>query len=167
MNAEQRLLRWLRDAHAMELQAETLLERQAARLEHYPKLQGKLEEHLQQTRRQAKRVEECIKRRGEGTSVLKDTAARITGMGQALSGLAFGDEVMKNGLASYTFEHFEVGAYRILAEAARTVGDTQTAQVCEEIQQEEQAMADWLKENLGEVTQVYLRREQADMPASH
>ena len=34
------LLSWLRDAHAMEKQAEKMLKAQVARLEHYPKLKA-------------------------------------------------------------------------------------------------------------------------------
>ena len=51
--AQEHLLAWLRDAHAMEEQAETLLSSQISRLKHYPDLRGKLEEHLEETRRQA------------------------------------------------------------------------------------------------------------------
>ena len=36
------LLDWLRDAHAMEQQAESMLKGQAERLEHYPELKGRI-----------------------------------------------------------------------------------------------------------------------------
>ena len=36
--ARENLLDWLRDAHAMEQQAETMLNAQVERLEHYPEL---------------------------------------------------------------------------------------------------------------------------------
>lgn len=35
---QENLLDWLRDAHAMEQQAEKMLKAQSERLEHYPKL---------------------------------------------------------------------------------------------------------------------------------
>ncbi len=47
------LLDWLRDAHAMEEQAITMLEAQASRLENYPALRRRVQEHLHQTRAQA------------------------------------------------------------------------------------------------------------------
>jgi ferritin-like metal-binding protein YciE len=40
----------------------------------------------------------------------------------------------------------EIASYEILIAAANHVGDTQTARVCGEILNEEQTMADWLKE---------------------
>jgi ferritin-like metal-binding protein YciE len=44
---QEHLLAWLRDAHAMEKQAEQMLSKQISRLEHYPDLRRKLEEHLE------------------------------------------------------------------------------------------------------------------------
>lgn len=43
------LVDWLRDAHAMEKQAEKMLKSQAQRLEHYPLLQKRIEEHIDET----------------------------------------------------------------------------------------------------------------------
>ena len=40
-NADEHLNQWLRDAHAMEQQAEEMLSAQASRLEHYPVLRGR------------------------------------------------------------------------------------------------------------------------------
>ncbi len=37
---------WLRDAHAMENQAEKMLKAHASRLENYPLLQRRIEEHV-------------------------------------------------------------------------------------------------------------------------
>ncbi len=44
------LLDWLRDAHAMEEQAITMLEAQASRLENYPALRRRVQEHLTNAR---------------------------------------------------------------------------------------------------------------------
>ena len=52
-SAEENLMAWLRDAHAMETQAVQMLEGQAQRLESYPELRAKVQDHLQETRRQA------------------------------------------------------------------------------------------------------------------
>ena len=39
------LLDWLRDAHAMEQQAENMLTSQVERLEHYPQLRARIQQH--------------------------------------------------------------------------------------------------------------------------
>src|SRR3546814_6791992 len=43
--AEEHLMDWLRDAHAMEEQAEKMLRATAGRLENYPDLKARLESH--------------------------------------------------------------------------------------------------------------------------
>lgn len=58
------LLDWLRDAHAMEQQAESMLKGQAERLEHYPELKGRIVQHIEETQGQQRLLLECIERLG-------------------------------------------------------------------------------------------------------
>lgn len=157
-SAEDNLLDWLRDAHAMEEQAETMLKATASRLEHYPTLKARLLSHLEETREQARLVKSCIDRRGAGTSVIKDMAAKATATAQGLSGLFVSDEVVKASMASYTFEHMEIASYRCLIAAADAVGDAETARICQQILKQEEAMAAWLAGQLPQVTQQFLQR---------
>src|SRR3546814_15520232 len=105
--AEEQLMDWLRDAHAMEEQAEKMLRATAGRLENYPDLKARLESHASETHRQAERLKGCLDRRGTSTSAMKDLAGRLTAFGQAMSGLFVPDEVVKGSLASSPFEHME------------------------------------------------------------
>ncbi len=41
---------WLRDAHAMEKQAESMLESMASRIDNYPELRARIEQHLNETK---------------------------------------------------------------------------------------------------------------------
>jgi ferritin-like metal-binding protein YciE len=159
-SAKERLLQWLRDAHAMEEQAEQMLSSQAKRLENYPQLRERIEHHLQETRRQAERVRGCIERHGSSQSAIKDMTGKVVAVGQGLSGLFVGDEVVKGSLADYTFEHMEIASYKILIGAADEAGDSETKRVCQEILREEEAMASWLDQNLPALTKEYLKREQ-------
>jgi ferritin-like metal-binding protein YciE len=158
--AEERLMEWLRDAHAAEQQAETMLSGMAQRIKNYPDLKARIEQHIGETQRQAERVRGCIERRGDSTSTIKDTGGKMLGFGQAMSGMFVGDEVMKGSIACCAFEAMEIASYRILIDTARQVGDEETARTCEEILQEEEAMANWLEKNLPMLTQQYLAREQ-------
>ena len=167
-NPKERLVQWLRDAHAMEEQAETMIGGQVRRLEHYPDLRDRMAQHLEETRHQAKRIKACLERLGEGTSTMKDAGGKIMAMGQALSGMFVGDEVVKGSLASYTFEHMEIASYRILIATAKQAGDAETQRVCEEILHEEEAMAEWLRSHMASVTQQFLSRDQqAGVTAKH
>jgi len=78
-STEDRFLQWLRDAHAMEEQAEQMLSGTASRIKNYPQLKAQLERHLDETRRQADMVRRCIERHGRSTSRVKDTAAKLVG----------------------------------------------------------------------------------------
>lgn len=159
---DERLNQWLRDAHAMENQAEQMLTSMSSRIEHYPELATRIEQHIGETRSQRDRVEECLARRGAGTSAMKDMTGRITAMMQGVGGMMAGDEVMKGALAGYAFEHFELASYKMLAAAARVAGDTETARVCDEICREEEAMAGWLSQHADALTQAYLTRDASD-----
>ncbi|RWK44727.1 MAG: ferritin-like domain-containing protein [Mesorhizobium sp.] len=161
-DSQERLTQWLRDAHAMEEQAETMLSGQIRRLENYPELRDRMRMHLDETRQQAQRLEQCLDRMGEGSSTLKDAGGKIVAMGQNISGMFAGDEVMKGSLASYTFEHMEIASYKMLIAAAGEVGDAEAQRVCEQNLREEEAMADWLESNLGTVTTEFLRRDERD-----
>jgi ferritin-like metal-binding protein YciE len=165
--AEERLMEWLRDAHAAEEQAETMLSRFADRLEHYPELKARISEHVRETQRQAEKVRKCIERRDGSTSTVKVAGAKFIGLGQALSGIFVGDEVIKGALASRAFEAMEIASYKILAKAAQQVGDAETATVCGQIMREEEAMAAWLDEHIEELTARYLEREDAGVTAKH
>lgn len=158
--AEERLMEWLRDAHAAEEQAVTMLRGTAGRIENYPELKARVEQHLRETERHVQLVRECIERRGGSPSALKDAGAKMVGLGQALSGMFVGDEVMKASIASYAFEAMEIESYRILITAAQEVGDGETARILEQILAEEQAMADWLEKNTPSLTRTYLQREE-------
>jgi ferritin-like metal-binding protein YciE len=155
--SEERLLQWLRDAHSMEQQAEQMLTGMAGRIENYPQLKAQVERHIQETRDHTRLVHECIERRGSSTSVVKDVAAMMTGLGQALSGLFVSDEIVKGALASFSFENMEIASYEILIAAAEQAGDLETKRVCEGILQQEKAMAAWLEQQLPELTREYLR----------
>ena len=151
---------WLRDARAMEEQSETILESQIARIKHYPHLKEKLQEHLTQTRRQSTLVRDCIQRRGGNTSMIKELAAKTIATAQGLSGLFVDDEVVKGSLALITFEHMEIASYRILIAAAEAIGDSQTAGVCRQILEEEEAMAAWLSDQVPGTVAKFLKRDE-------
>ena len=159
-DAREHLLDWLRDAHAMEQQAEQMLKAQSSRIENYPKLKTRIEQHIQETLGQQQLLEGCISRLGGSPSAVKATMGKVMAMGQAVGGMMASDEIVKGSMASYVFEHMEIAAYRTLIAAAQAIGDVETQRVCEQILGQEEAMAKWLEENLAEVTQQFLVRDE-------
>jgi len=152
------LMSWLRDAHAMEQQAEKMLSSMSARLEHYPVLKARIDQHIDETRGQQARLESCIRRLHGSPSTIKDMGGKLMAFAQGVSGMVMSDEVVKGAMSGYVFEHMEIASYTILIAAAEAARDRETQQVCEQNLREEQAMAEWLLQHLPEVTQAFLAR---------
>jgi ferritin-like metal-binding protein YciE len=161
----ERLLHWLIDAHAMEKEAETMLQAQATRIVRYPELRQRLELHVEETREQARLLEECIERLGGSTSTVKDAAAAAMAGTHAAFNALMSDEVIKGMGASYAFEHLEIATYEALVIAARSYGDSQTEAACRRILEQERAMAQWLAEHLEPTVLTFLGRDFAGAEA--
>lgn len=155
------LLDWLRDAHGMEQQAEAMLKAQSSRLDHYPQLRARIDQHIEETRSQQQLIEGCIKRLGGSSSTIKDMTGKLMAFGQAVGGAVMSDEVVKGSMAGYVFENIEIATYTVLIAAAQAAGDVETQRVCEQIIVQEKAMAAWLLEHLPEVTQAFVTRSEA------
>ena len=164
-DARETWINWLRDAHAMEAQAETMLTAQIARLETYPAVKMRMEQHLRETEAQRESLATLLEAHGESTSGLKDTMGKIMAAGQGLAGVFAADEVMKGALASYTFEHMEIASYTSLIAGAQELRLSDAVAVLEPILQQEVAMADWLAENLAPLTRSFLARADSNLQA--
>ncbi|MDI6838348.1 MAG: DUF892 family protein [Rhizobiaceae bacterium] len=158
---------WIRDAHAMEEQALTMLSSQAERLDNYPELRTRIEHHIEETRGQSQALERVLDRLDDDTSMLKVAAGKFSATMQGLGGMFASDEVVKGTLAGYTFEHMEIESYGVLIAAAEAMGDTESKAVFETILQQEEAMANWLAANTGKTVKTFLARDEADLEASH
>jgi ferritin-like metal-binding protein YciE len=148
----------LRNAHAMESQALELLERQASRLEEYPEVQEQVQHHLAQTGRQLDRLEQCLDALGEDAAVVKDGALATLGDLMAASNAMAEDEILKNTFASYSFEHYEIAAYRSLLTLCEIATQRSIVPLLQQSLEEEEAMAKWLKDNLSRVTKDFVMK---------
>lgn len=155
---QENLLDWLRDAHAMEQQAEKMLRAQSDRLEHYPKLKARIDQHIEETLSQQALVDGCLKRLGGSSSTIKDITGKLMAFGQAVGGSLMSDEVIKGAMAGYVFENVEIASYTVLIAAAEAAGDMETKGACETILPQEIAMAEWLLQHLPELTQAFIVR---------
>lgn len=167
-NPNEHLVDWLRDAHAMEQQAESMLESMAGRLDNYPTLRTRIVEHIEETRWQRSQLEGCLSRLGASPSIMKDMGARMMAFGQAVGGMAMPDEVVKGAMAGYVFENLEIASYTVLIETARRAGDIETEAVCQQILAQEKAMAAWMLEHMPSTVEAFLSRsETPGVTASH
>ncbi len=157
MTGKDQLIAWLNDAYGMENALIEILQHQIKDAKDYPQVQPRLEQHLEQTQGHAQMVKECIERLGGKTSTIKTGMAKLFGQMQALSTGSAKDEMLKNALADYAAENFEVASYTALIRAAQDLGEQQTATVCEQIRQEDEEMARWIQQNLPTLVQMTLQ----------
>lgn len=155
----------LRNAHAVEHQAMGIMKRQIERLENYPDLLKRLQSHLKETEVQAQRLATILGEFDESPSTVKDVGGHIMGSMAALTHSFAPDEILKNTMANYAFENFEIAAYKSLIALAETTKQTPHIELLEQSLGEEIAMAGWIDENIEKVTLRFLSLSEAGKTA--
>jgi ferritin-like metal-binding protein YciE len=149
------LVKYLADAHAIEAQAEQLLKR-GRKIAGDDHLASLYEEHLDETRGQQVRLEECLAAHDASASRLKDAAMRLGALNWGAFFQAQPDTPGKLCAFAYAFEHLEIGAQEQLVRVALRAGDEETARVVEGIIAEERAMAARLADSFETATDAAL-----------
>jgi ferritin-like metal-binding protein YciE len=155
----------LRNAHAMENQALSIMKPQLSRIENYPEVAAKLQQHITETEGQIVRLEEILSGLSEDHSTLKDMALSFTGAMAAMGHTIAGDEILKNSFANFAFENFEIAAYKSLIVVAEGGGYNAGANGLKANLAEEKAMAEWLDANIATVTTKFLTLREAGQTA--
>lgn len=146
----------LRNAHAMENQAVSIIKPQLSRLESYPEVSELLERHLRETEGQIARLEDILDGLDESESGVKDTMMSMTGAMSAMAHTMASDEILKNSLANFAFENFEIAAYTSLITAAEMAGGTRAIPLLEQNLEEERRTAQMIEQMLPSITQKYI-----------
>ena len=155
----------LRNAHAMEKQALSIMQPQLNRLEHYPQVSALLDRHIRETEAQIQRIDQIFETLNESSSGLKDTMLSLSGSMAAMTHSMATDEILKNSLANFAFEHFEIAAYTALLTAAQEANVTQAIPLLEQNLQEEVAMASAIHDGLPNVVRQYITLSASDQRA--
>lgn len=155
----------LKNAHALENQALELMNRQVERIENYADIKARLQQHIQETHEQIARLERVLELLGESRSVLKDNALSLIGNMAAITHAFTQDEIIKNSIANFAFENYEIAAYKSLIQLAGETGHQEAERPLQETLREEEAIASWIDSRLPDVTHTYLERYVADEKA--
>lgn len=147
--AKDLLIAWLNDAYAMEQALIPVLQNHTKDTENeMPEAAGRLRRHIQETELHLQRIEECLTLLGSTRSTAKAAMGSVLGTAQSVMTGMFSDEMIKNVLADYGAEQFEVAAYTALVAAADELGEDEIARLCEENLREDQLMAAWLEQQI-------------------
>ncbi|WP_281405693.1 ferritin-like domain-containing protein [Mesorhizobium sp. B2-3-4] len=145
----------LRNAHAMENQALSIMKPQLERIENYPQVAEKLDQHIRETEGQIGRLDSLLEGLGESNSTIKDMALSLGGTMAAMGHTVAGDEILKNSFANFAFENFEIAAYNSLLVIADLAGETRAEGPLRQNLSEEEGMARWLQASLADVTRHF------------
>jgi ferritin-like metal-binding protein YciE len=135
------LVKYLRDAHALEAQALQMLQT-GPKIAGFDELATVFREHLEQTREQQRMIDERLSAHGAQPARFQAGLMRLSAMQMGGFFGAQPDTPAKLAGFAYAFEALEVAAYELLRRTARRAGDEQTAAVADQILVQEQAAAD-------------------------
>jgi ferritin-like metal-binding protein YciE len=135
------IVKYLRDAHALEGQALQLLEA-GPKIAELDALADVFREHLEQTREHQQLVDARLEALGSGPGRFQSAALRIGALNLGTFFKAQPDTPVKLSGFAYAFEALEAGAYELLRRTAQRAGDEQTAAMAERILVQERAAAE-------------------------
>lgn len=145
------LITWLDDAHAMESGLAGILQSHTAHFSEFPEALARVQRHVAETQQHARRLEQCLEQLGRTPSGVKSMLSSLMGTVEGATTTIFSDRLVKDVLSDYAAEQFEVACYTALVAVATRLGYTDIARLCEENLREDQAMAQWLLEQLPDV----------------
>lgn len=157
----------LQNAHAVEQQALSLIDRQLDRLVRYPEIADRLRAHRIETEGQMRRLEEILSSLNESHSSWRDAAMSLMGNIAALSNSMAGDEVLKNHIVNHAFENFEIATYTSLIAIAEAGEFATAAPLLRASLREEEEMAQWVRDSLADLTLKYLGLRAEGRTAGH
>jgi len=153
---EKELVKYLRDAHAIEAQALQLLG-DGEKIAEFEPLADAFRAHHAQTRDQQRLIEERLEAHGSGPSRFQSAALRIGGLQVGGFFKAQPDTPAKLAGFAFAFEHIEIGSYELLKRMAAHAGDEATVQIVERILGEERAMAERVRQTWDAAVDAGLR----------
>jgi ferritin-like metal-binding protein YciE len=166
---QQKIVQYLNEAHASELALVRQLQAQIA-MTPTGRYRDGLENHLEETRGHAERLEVRLQELGQGDNPLQMGLGLVqTVIGQVLAltktpvdlvrGSGGEEKVLKNAKDSCAAEAQEIATYTALVRLAQITGDTKTERLAGSVLQDEQRMLDRLLKEIPRLTDTVGRAE--------
>jgi ferritin-like metal-binding protein YciE len=135
------IVKYLRDAHALEAQAIQLLQAGPG-IAGFDELAVVFSEHLEQSREHQRLVDERLVALGSAPGRVQAIAMRSGALNLGVFFKAQPDSPVKLAGFAYAFEALECGAYELLSRTAMRAGDEETAALAERILADERVAAE-------------------------
>jgi ferritin-like metal-binding protein YciE len=139
--AEDQLVAYLKDAHALEQMSLKMTEK-AAKQSPDEEMRRIFAHHHEETENHERMIRERIEAHGESPSMIKDMSARMAALGKGLSAALPEDTPGRLARDGYVQEETEIASYELLRRVAQRAGDIQTMDVATQILENERQTAD-------------------------
>lgn len=153
---QEKLISYLRDTHAMEMNVLQMLGSMIATTDD-PEMKEALERHKGETENHERSIRECLEAHNETPAVTKDVPAVLGAMAKGLYDAIRGDKAGKNARDGFVTEHLEIAAYELLERLAERAGDQKTVQVARQNRSDEERMASFIEANWDKVLDMSLQ----------
>ena len=174
-SGEQKVVQYLNEAHATEQALVRVLQSQIA-MTPRGAYRTALETHLRETRDHAERVASRLEALGEAKNPLAVAVGAFeTVVGQALAigktpldllrGSGGEEKVLKNAKDACATEALEIATYTALERLARSVDDTQTADLAASIRADEDKMLQRILREIPKLTEAVVRADVEGQPS--
>ena len=140
-NIQQMLVRYLRNAHAMEQNVLHMLTTMVLTTPD-EEFKGHLEHHKDETRRHMQLLEERLTAHDSSPSTMKEVGAVLGALVKGTGDAIRHDRPGQNARDGFVTENLEIATYEFLGRLARRAGDEETGTVADKILAEEVAMRD-------------------------
>lgn len=159
------VINWLNDALSAEEALIQNLGQQVDDAKEYPQIKKMIEEHIQESKQQADMVRNRIKALGGSPSSVKTAVGKVQGYFQGMGMKPADDRLIKHLIADHAAEHMEMASYTALEEAAKFIGDNETAAMCAQIRQQEVATAKKIEQAIPMVVRDYMAKKERQKAA--
>jgi ferritin-like metal-binding protein YciE len=173
-----KLVQYLNEAYGKEKELEVALQAHVKMAASRASYKKRLQDHLKETKAQAKGLERRIKQLGgkasvpdlPGPDVAAQAASKVTAAGtktlaaakgaaHALRGTSEAETLLKNAKSELWNEHEEIANYIAIETLAQAVGDKDTEKLAREYRREEERMAGFLVKLLPQLTKAVAKAE--------
>jgi ferritin-like metal-binding protein YciE len=152
------LIKHIDEAHAMEQNVLRMLDEMISTTDD-PGILDALEHHRLQTQNHADRMAQRLEAHDTAPSTVKQFGGVLGALAKLPLDFVRGEKAGRNARDAYATEHLEIASYELLRRVAQKAGDTETAEVVQEIIAEEQAMAKLIEEHWDTFAELSLREE--------
>src|SRR3954447_11462594 len=180
--SDNKLIQYLNEAYGKEKELETALQAHIRMASSRATYKKRLQDHLKETKAQARNLERRIKKLGgkaealnlPGPDVASDVASKATAVANKavsaakgpvhmLRGTGEAEKLLKNAKTELWNEYEEIGNYIAIEELAKAVGDKETEKLARDHRKQEERMAAFLTKQLPQLTKAVVTEE---IPAS-